>query len=151
MISEPMVCLAQTVQLSCTDTNPILKQNKTRFYMTHGEFHRVHPKTISEAMVCLAQTVHYLMSRLALSLNILNWASTWASSPSVPSGASKTIFEPKVCLAQTMHLSCTDTNTVFEQSKLRFHKPRHLVAPLVIQNNFWASSTFGPHRAPILC
>jgi hypothetical protein len=34
-ISEPMVHLAQTVDLSCTDTNIISKQTETRFYMTH--------------------------------------------------------------------------------------------------------------------
>jgi hypothetical protein len=38
--------LAQTVQLSCTDTNNISKWTKTRLHMTHVtlEFHRVHPK-----------------------------------------------------------------------------------------------------------
>ena len=34
MISEPMVRLAQTVHLSCTDTNTVSKQTKTRFHMT---------------------------------------------------------------------------------------------------------------------
>jgi hypothetical protein len=31
MISEPMVRLAQTVHLSCTDTNTVSKQTETRF------------------------------------------------------------------------------------------------------------------------
>jgi hypothetical protein len=35
MISEPMVRLAQTVQLSCTDTNTVSKWTKMRFHMTH--------------------------------------------------------------------------------------------------------------------
>jgi hypothetical protein len=41
MISEPTVCLAQTVHLSWTDTNTISKWTKTRFDMTHVtlEFH----------------------------------------------------------------------------------------------------------------
>jgi hypothetical protein len=45
-ISKPAVCLAQTVHLSCTDTNTISKLTKTRFHMTHVtlEFHRVRPK-----------------------------------------------------------------------------------------------------------
>jgi hypothetical protein len=34
MISEPMVRLAQIVQLSCTETNTISKMIETRFYMT---------------------------------------------------------------------------------------------------------------------
>jgi hypothetical protein len=35
MISEPMVRLPHTVHLSCTDTNTVSKQTKTRFQMTH--------------------------------------------------------------------------------------------------------------------
>jgi hypothetical protein len=34
-ISEPMVCLAQTVYLSCIDTNTVSKQTETSFDMTH--------------------------------------------------------------------------------------------------------------------
>jgi hypothetical protein len=35
MISEPMICLVQTIHLSCTHTNNVSKQTKTRFHMTH--------------------------------------------------------------------------------------------------------------------
>jgi hypothetical protein len=35
MISEPVVCLAQIVHLSCTDTNIISKWIEIRFHMTH--------------------------------------------------------------------------------------------------------------------
>jgi hypothetical protein len=35
MVSECMVRLVQTVDLSCTDTNTISKQTEARFYMTH--------------------------------------------------------------------------------------------------------------------
>jgi hypothetical protein len=34
MISEAMVRLVQTVDLSCTETNTIYKWTETRFYMT---------------------------------------------------------------------------------------------------------------------
>jgi hypothetical protein len=34
-ISEAMVRLVQTVDLSCTETNTISKSSETRFYMTH--------------------------------------------------------------------------------------------------------------------
>jgi hypothetical protein len=40
----------------------------------------------------------------------------------VQSGVSKTISKPMVHLAQTMHLSCSDTNTISEVTKMRFHK-----------------------------
>jgi hypothetical protein len=45
-ISEPVVHLAQTVHLSCTNTNTVTKQTETRFQMMHvtEEFHRVRPK-----------------------------------------------------------------------------------------------------------
>jgi hypothetical protein len=36
MISEPMVCLAEPVQVYCTDTNTVSKWTKTRFHMTHS-------------------------------------------------------------------------------------------------------------------
>jgi hypothetical protein len=35
MISEPMVRLAQTVHLLCTETNNVSKRTETRFHMTH--------------------------------------------------------------------------------------------------------------------
>ena len=46
IISEPMVYLAQTVHLSCTDTNTISKEKEVRFHMTHvtREFDWVRPK-----------------------------------------------------------------------------------------------------------
>ena len=46
MISEPIVRLAQTVHLSCTDTNMSPSGKQVRFHMTHvtKEFHRVCPK-----------------------------------------------------------------------------------------------------------
>jgi hypothetical protein len=34
-VSEDMVRLVQTMDLSCIDTNTISKRTKTRFYMTH--------------------------------------------------------------------------------------------------------------------
>ena len=61
------------------------------------------------------------------------------------------ISTPMVCLAQTMHLSCTDTNTVFKQIKMRFnitHSPRSSIR--CVQNDFQANGMFGANRAPIL-
>jgi hypothetical protein len=48
-IPEPMVRMAQTVHLYCTDTNTISKWTETRFDMTHvtQEFHRVRAKCLS--------------------------------------------------------------------------------------------------------
>jgi hypothetical protein len=46
MIVEPMVRLAQTVHLSCTDTNTVSKWKEVTFHLTHVtlEFRRVRPK-----------------------------------------------------------------------------------------------------------
>jgi hypothetical protein len=46
MIFEPMVRMAQTIHLSCTDTKTDSKKAKMGFHMAHitMEYHRVHPK-----------------------------------------------------------------------------------------------------------
>jgi hypothetical protein len=46
MISEPVVCLAQTVHISCTDSNTVSIRTEMRFHMTHviEEFYQVCPK-----------------------------------------------------------------------------------------------------------
>jgi hypothetical protein len=60
MITECRVRSAQTVHLSCTDTNNLSEPTETRFAMTHVtlELHQVRPKTISESMIRSTQTVH---------------------------------------------------------------------------------------------
>jgi hypothetical protein len=82
-ISEPTVCLAQTMHLSCIDTNTIFKWTKTRFHLTHVtlEFRRVRPKWFLRLWYVRHKLCTYLASRLALSPNWLNRASCWASSP----------------------------------------------------------------------
>jgi hypothetical protein len=82
-ISEPTVCLAQTVYLSCTDNNTIFKWTKIRFHMTHVtlEFHRVRPKWFLRLWYVRHKPCTYLASRLALSPNKLNQVTTWTSSP----------------------------------------------------------------------
>jgi hypothetical protein len=60
MISEPMVCPAQTVHLSCVKISTISKQTEMSFRLSliTLEDHWDASKTISEPMVCSAQTVH---------------------------------------------------------------------------------------------
>jgi hypothetical protein len=83
MIPEPMICLAQTMHLFWTDTNTISKWTKTKFHMTHVTlgFQRVRPKWFLRLWYVRHKSSTYLTSRLALFLNGLNQASTWASSP----------------------------------------------------------------------
>jgi hypothetical protein len=123
MISEPMVCLVQTVHLSCTDTNTFTKWTKMIFHMTHVtmEFQRVCPICFLRLWYIRHKPCTYLASRLALSPNGLNRASTWASSPRSIIGCVQNDLWAEVCLAQTVHLSCTDTNTISEWTKTKFH------------------------------
>jgi hypothetical protein len=83
IISEPTVSLAQTLNLSYTDTNTISKWIKTRFDMTHVtlEFHQVCPNQFLIMWYIRHKPCTYLASRLALSSNGPNRASTWDSSP----------------------------------------------------------------------
>jgi hypothetical protein len=79
-----MVCLTQTVHLSCTDTNTISKQTKTWFHMTSVsyEIHQVRPKWFLGLWYIWRKPCTYLASRLALCPNGPNRVSTVASLPS---------------------------------------------------------------------
>jgi hypothetical protein len=85
-IYEPMVRLMQTEHLSCTDANTISKQIETKFHMTHVtyEFHRVPPILFLSLRYVPHKPSTNLASRVALSSNGPNWASSWASSPRSP-------------------------------------------------------------------
>jgi hypothetical protein len=100
MIYEPMVHLAQTVHLSCTDTNT--SKRETRFQMTHVtlEFHRVRQKQFSSLWYVRSKPCTCLASRLALSPNGPNVLPLEPRHLGVPSGASKMISERMVHLAQ---------------------------------------------------
>jgi hypothetical protein len=122
-ISMPMVCLVQTVHLSCTDTNTVSKWTKTRFHTTHVsyEFHRVRTKLFMSLWYILCKPCTYLVLRLALSPNRPNRDPPRPHYVGVPLGASKMIYEPMVRLLQTEHLSCTNAHTVSKQIETRFH------------------------------
>jgi hypothetical protein len=78
MIHEPMVHLTQIEHLSCTDANTITKQIETRFHMTHVtyEFHRVPPIQFLSLQYVRRKPCTNLASRVALSRNGPNHAST---------------------------------------------------------------------------
>jgi hypothetical protein len=82
--SEPMVCLAQTVHLSCTKTNTMSKRTKMRFYMTHvnWEFQQVRSKWFLRLWYVWCKLCIYLAPRLTLSPNGLKRDSTWPTWPS---------------------------------------------------------------------
>ena len=59
-ISKPMARLAQTVHLSCADTNTVSKQERSEIPLDphHIGLPLGASKMISESMVCSTQTVH---------------------------------------------------------------------------------------------
>ena len=71
IVSQPMVHQAQTVYLSCTETNTISKETEVRFYMTHviQEFYWVLPNIFRSIWYVPCNSCTYLASRLALSPN----------------------------------------------------------------------------------
>jgi hypothetical protein len=77
-ISDPMVHLAQTVHLSCSDTNTVSERTKTRLHMSHItlEFDRVPPKRFPSISYVWRKQCTYLESRLAPSPNGPKRAST---------------------------------------------------------------------------
>jgi hypothetical protein len=89
-----MVRLAQTVHLSCTDTNIVSKRTKMRFRMTHVTlvFHRVRPKRFRSLWYVRCKLRTYLAWRLALSPNGPKWAFTWALSPRSNIGCIQNVF-----------------------------------------------------------
>jgi hypothetical protein len=123
MISMPMVCSVKTMHLSCTDTNTVSKWTKMRLHTTHitYEFYRVRPKLFMSLWYVQCKPCTFLASRLALSTNGPNRASTWASSPWSPIKCVQNDSISMVCSVQTVHLSCTHTYTVSKRTKTRFH------------------------------
>jgi hypothetical protein len=86
MIYDPIVRLTQTEHLSCTTANTVWKHIKMWFYMTHvtSEFHRVPPIVFPSLRNVRGKPCINLASSVALSPNVPNRASTWASSPKSP-------------------------------------------------------------------
>jgi hypothetical protein len=105
--------------------------------MTHitFEFHRVRPKPFLMLWYVLHKQCSYLVSRLVLSSNGLNWASTWASSPKSTYGTFSA--KPYTYLVSRLALSPNELN----QASTWASSPRSIIR--CIQNNFWDFGTFG--------
>jgi hypothetical protein len=150
MISEPMVCLVQTMHQSYTNTHKVSKQIKTRIDMTHviKQFHRAPAEQFLSPWHVRHKPCTYLAPTLTLSPNGLPLEPCHLG---VPSGASKKISEPTVHLVQSVHLSCTDTNTVSKWTNTTFTWALSTRSTIgCIRNVFWAYGMFGANRAPIL-
>jgi hypothetical protein len=137
-----MVRLAETILLSCTNTDTISEWTKTRFHMTHVtyEFHRVRPKWFLNLWYVRRKMCTYLASRLALSSNKPKRASTWASSPRSTIECVQTEFwaygmfgaNRTPILHRHLHYLKTDQNKIP-------HNPCHLGVP-----SGWSKMIFEP-------
>ena len=121
MISEPMVCSAQTVHLSCTDTGS--QQTETRFHMTHVtlEYHLVHPKRFLRLWYVWHKPCTYLALALTPSPNELKRDLTRPTSPRSSIGCIQNDSEPMVRSTQTVNLSCVKISTISKWTKTSFH------------------------------
>jgi hypothetical protein len=127
-ISEPTVCLTQTMHQSCIKSSTISKRTEPSFHLSHvnKESHRVRPKRFlclwyvrCEPCTCLALT-------LTLSPNGLKQDSTRPMSLTSPSGASQTICEPMVRSVPTVHLSCVKISTISKRTEQSSTRPTSL-------------------------
>jgi hypothetical protein len=78
MTSEAMVRSAQIVHLSCVKIITIFERTESSFHLSlvTKEYHRVRPKQLLRLWYVRHKSCTYLASRLAISLNCLDRAST---------------------------------------------------------------------------
>jgi hypothetical protein len=123
MIYDPMVHFTQTVHLSCTDTNTVLKTNGNKIPQDpcHLGVPSATSELISEPMVRSAQTCTYLCQDYHCLQKGQNELPLEPCPLGVSLGASKMIFKSALRLAQTVRRSCTDTNTISKWTGTRLH------------------------------
>jgi hypothetical protein len=123
MISDPMICLAQTMHLSCTSTNTVSKWTETVFHLTHvtNEFNQVHPKRFLSLWYVWRKLCTYLPLTLTLSPNGPKKNPNDPRHLWVPLVVSITISEPMVCSVQILHLSCVKISTIPKWTESSFH------------------------------
>jgi hypothetical protein len=149
-ISEPMVRMAQTIHLSCTETNTISKRIEMRFYMTHVTLEHcpVRPKRFLRLWDNLRKLCTYLVLNLTLSPNGPKRVSIWASS-------------------RRSTIRCIQNNFCAYGTYGANHAPKLTLSPKgskgdstwptsprssigCVQNYFWGYGTFGANCGSIL-
>jgi hypothetical protein len=94
-ISEPVVCLVQTMHLFFIDTNTVSKRTEMRFHMTHiiKVFNRVCPKWFSSLWYVQRKLCTYLASILTLCPNGPKWDFSRSTSPRCSIGCAQNYFQ----------------------------------------------------------
>jgi hypothetical protein len=151
MIYEPMVRLAQTMTLSCTDTNTVSKWSKMRFHNTHVtlEFNWVCLKWFLRLWYVRRKSCTYLTSRLVLSLNGPKQASTWALLPWSTVGCFQNNFYVDGMFGTNHAPIVTLSPNGLKRDSMWPTSPTSSIG--CVQNDFRAYGTSGANRAPILC
>ena len=123
LISKPMVCSTQSVQLYCINANTISKHTKMRFHMTTSPRSSIRcVQKISKPKVRLTQTAHLYCVKISTISKRTKRSFHLRLAPRSTIGTLKTMSKPMVHLAQTVHLSSIDTNTISKRCETRFHK-----------------------------
>ena len=148
-----MVSLAQTVHLSCTDTNTISKEKKVRFHMTHVtmEFPRVCLKWFPSLCYARCKPCAYLASRLALSLNGPSFHLSLVTRDYHRVHLKRFQSRWHVWHKLYTYLAPTLTQSPNRDKWDATRPTSHKSSIGCVQNDFWAYGTFGANRAPILC
>jgi hypothetical protein len=118
-ISEPTVCLTQTVHQSCFLSSTISKRTEPSFHLIliTKEYHRVRPKRFLCLWYVRCKPCTCLALTLTLSPNGLKQIPHDPRHLRVPPGASKTFYEPMVRSVQTVHLSCVKFSTITKRTE----------------------------------
>jgi hypothetical protein len=123
IISEPVVCSAQTVPLSCVKISTISKRSESSFHLSLVTrlYQRACPKWFLKQWHVWRKLWTYLVPTQTLSPNDQNEILPNPHHIVVTSGVSNTIFEPMERSVQTMHLSCSKITTISERTESSFH------------------------------
>jgi hypothetical protein len=113
----------QTVHLSCINFSTISKGTEMSFHLSliTYEYHRVRTKRLVSLWYIQRISCSYLDPTLTLSLNRLEWDSTWPTSPRSSIRCVQTISEPVVRSTQTVHLSFIKMSTISKQTKVSIY------------------------------
>jgi hypothetical protein len=151
-ISEPTVRLAQTVHLSCTDTNTISKQKEVRFHMIHitKKYHRVHPKRFPSLWYVRHKPRTYLASRLALSSNRPSFHLSLVTDQYSRVGPKWFRSWRYICgkLCSYLALTLTLSPNKKKRDSTWLTSPRGSIG--FVQNDFWTYGMFDANGTPIL-
>jgi hypothetical protein len=131
-IFEAMLCFAQTVHISCTDTYTISKRTErdSKWPTSPRSCIRCVQNDFMSLWYIRCKPYTYLASRWALSRNGLKWASTWASQPRSAIGCIQNDFWATGMLGTShapilhQHQHCLQ----MDQNEIA-HDPRHLGVP----------------------